>query len=426
MSRNLIPAAALSLLLATMAEGVEPSATATSALDPDTLWPAALSFRQRLDLKYEAERNLNLDRDDNEDEATLEPELTLSFEYEPNDRFRAYASLELVRQYGFHWPEAETDPTRLQLAEAYLLFEEIDVPGGGELGVQVGRQRFDDERTWLYDEQLDGLRLHYAHDDFALELSATRQRDRDLLNGSDRAEYDNYLAYGSYEFDDALLAAYVLRRNQRGAGDERPLFIGVQSHGEPVDDFHYWLELARVRGRDGSRDIRGVGFDVGAIYEFDLPMRPSLIMGYAFGSGDGDPDDGIDRNFRQTGLHDNEHELDGLADFRYYGVVLEPELSNLEILTVGLGVKPSERLSMHLLYHAYRQHRASPTLRDTNLDADPNGRDRDLGSAIDLVMGVELSRQLSVDVELGYFMPGGAFDDDDNAFLAELDFKFEL
>ena len=169
-----------------------------------------------------------------------------------------------------------------------------------------------------------------------------------------------------------------------------------------------------------------MGYDVGAIYDFDRPLRPSLIMGYAFGSGDGDPDDGIDRNFRQTGLHDNEHELDGLADFRYYGVVLEPELSNLEILTVGLGVKPSERLSMHLLYHAYRQHQASPTLRDTNLDADPNGRDRNLGSAIDLVMGVELSRQLSVDVELGYFMPGGAFDDDDNAFLAELDFKFEF
>lgn len=426
MRETLLRAAVLSLLLATAAEGAEPPATDGVALDPDTLWPAALSFRQRLDIKYEAERNLNLDRDDKEDEATLEPELTLSFDYEPNDRFRAYASLELVRKYGFHWPDAETDPTRLQLAEAYLMFDEIDVPGSGELTVQLGRQRFDDERTWLYDEQLDGLRLHYEYDDFALELSATRERNKNLLRGSDRAVFDNYLAYGRYEFDDALLAAYVLRRTERSEGGEKPLFIGVQSHGEPVDDLHYWLELARVRGRDGSRDIRGVGFDVGATYEFDLPSRPSLTLGYAFGSGDGDPDDGIDRAFRQTGLQDNEHELDGLADFRYYGVVLEPELSNLEILTVGLGVKPGERLSLHLLYHAYRQHRAGPTLRDTNLDTDPNGRDRDLGSAIDLVMGVELDRHFSVDIELGYFMPGKAFDDDDNAFLAELDFKYEF
>jgi alginate production protein len=205
------------------------------------------------------------------------------------------------------------------------------------------------------------------------------------------------------------------------------LFIGIQSYGEVTDDFLRWLDESHVRGRDGSDSIDGYAFDFGSSYEFSASCKPSLTLGYALGSGDSHPDDAEGNSLRRTGLQNNQYELDGLISFRYYGVSLEPELSNLEILTAGAGIKPSDYVSMHLIYHRYRQDELSDELQDTNLDPDPIGESRDIGTAIDLVSRV-VSGRWALDVELGYSMPGEAFDEDenDNAFFTELDLKFKF
>jgi alginate production protein len=412
-----------------------------AAPEPNIKLTPSLTLGGRYDTKYNLEENFNLDDADDEDEVTLEPELTLSLSYAPNDDFEAFASAELKREYAFDVSEeSESDPLSLQLTETYLKFHELFEIAGGDVNLQVGRQRFDDEREWLYDERLDGARFFYElSDHLTFELSATRQTtfDRDLLNDDDRDKINNYFLYGlyeldnemlgDYEIDDLGLAAYVFKRDDLTADDEDPIFIGIQAYGEVIDDLVNWLELAQVRGHDGDDDIRGYAVDVGASYEFSLPLDPSLVLGYAFASGDSQPDDGTDRNFRQTDLQDNQWDIDGNISFRYYGVLMEPELSNLEILTAGVGIKPSEVVTAHLIYHRYRQDEALDELRDTNLDADPNGESRDIGSAIDLVSGVVLGRW-ALDIEFGYFMPGAAFDEDENdsAFFTELDLKFKF
>jgi alginate production protein len=178
---------------------------------------------------------------------------------------------------------------------------------------------------------------------------------------------------------------------------------------EPVADLDYWLELAYVGGRDGAKTIRGWGGELGATYELQRGPRPSLTLGFAFGSGDRDPGDRYDESFRQTGLQDNEGDFGGAASFKYYGEVLDSELSNLGILTAGIGIRPADQFSLDLVYHYYLQHRASPTLRNAGIDADPAGRSRHLGSEVDFIVGLaELLDRVEFKAAVGYFMPGAA------------------
>ncbi len=86
------------------------------------------------------------------------------------------------------------------------------------------------------------------------------------------------------------------------------------------------------------RDVNGWGVDAGLSWLLPLAYEPRLFAGYAYGSGDSDPDSGDDHSFRQTGIEVNEAGFGGVERFDHYGFLLEPELSNLGIVTVGAGL----------------------------------------------------------------------------------------
>ena len=109
----------------------------------------------------------------------------------------------------------------------------------------------------------------------------------------------------------AAPAAYVFIRDDRSLARERPVFVGLQARGALGEALTYWLELAHVRGRDGPRSIREWGVDV------------------------------------------------GVTCFKYYGELLDPELSNLAVATLGLGLRPTEWSSIDLVAYHYRQATAS-------------------------------------------------------------------
>ena len=123
----------------------------------------------------------------------------------------------------------------------------------------------------------------------------------------------------------------------------------MRSFGEPLDGLEYWLDAAYVRGRDSSTDIRAFGADMGATYTFDAPLTPYVTLAYAFGSGDRSTTKGTDESFRQTGLQDNDAKFGGVASFRYYGEVLDLELSNISIYTAGIGFRPTKMSSIDLV-----------------------------------------------------------------------------
>lgn len=385
-----------------------------------------LTFGGRVKLKYDLEKNFDLDDARADDLSTLEPELSLAFSFDPNKHFQAFVDFDLSKKFTLEEEGKKKRPTKLELSHAFVFFKEV-LEG---LSFQIGRQRFRDDREWLYDEKLDAVRAFYRVSDLSLELSVSRKDlvNRDLLNDEPRERINNYVLYGKYALaKKAVIAAYTFVRDDRSPKRERPVFFGLHLKGEIVDDLDYWVELAHVRGRDGSKKIRGIGLDFGFANQFPLPLKPSIALGYAFGTGDADPNDGVDRSFRQTGLQDNEDKFHGVTRFKYYGELLDPELSNLSIFTGGIGIRPTRKSSIDLVYHYYLQDKASKTIRDAKINAKPTGLSKRLGSEIDLIAGYREIRNVDLKLVLGYFIPDKAFPPDaDNSFFTHLEFRLSF
>jgi hypothetical protein len=387
---------------------------------PDTLIPLTRHLTFGATLQYEQMRVNGVREDD-----PVQSALSLAFSFDPPARFRAFLETEI----SWEWEREDTDRTHLEIQEAFLLFK---AHPDGRLLFQMGRQRFSDARQWLYDETLDALRLIYLRPTGALDLSASRSDRPDLLNDDpvDRVRYYAAAvnaALGDRDEDgdaNVEIAGHILARHD--ASDARMLFLGLHAGGESFEDTESWLSVAHVRGREASRRVRATGFDVGATHTPDWPLSPSFSVGVAFGPGDDSPEDGVDEGFRQTGLHNNEGEFNGVQSFKYYGELFDPELSNLAIVTYGVGLRPTAHSSVDLVYHRYRQHRAADEQSDVGVDADPDGQSRDLGSEVDLIVGFAGDRHVEWKAVLGYFIPGAAFPDLSHGVLVSLEVQYQF
>ncbi|MEQ9618921.1 MAG: alginate export family protein [Deltaproteobacteria bacterium] len=377
-----------------------------------------LSFGAQIEVEYKYQRNLDLDTENDEDLSTLEPEIVFAFLFNPSRYFEAFAALKFAGEFEFEDGDTKKDQAILEFEQAYLLFKDL---WEERLAFQLGRQRFEDERQWLYDAELDGVRTFLQFSSFLAEFSVSTGGlvNRDLLNKDAGDKINNYIAHGTYAIsEESNVAAYFIFRDNTKENGDSPIFFGIHSDGELAPDFDYWLELAYVIGKNGTKDINGVGFDIGSTYVFDVDYEPSVTLGYAFGQ----------EKFRQTGLQANESDFNGAVDFIYYGELLDPELSNMSIFTAGAGVNPTEESSLDLIYHYYLQTKASDSLRDAEIDADPEGRNKSLGSEIDFIVGYEgFEEKFALALSLGYFIPGNAFpSDSENAFLTKVIVEYQF
>ena len=371
----------------------------------------------------------DLDLDDGEDDrlAGLTPELGLAWGIELTPYADAYLDFFFEQGVDFIAPGSERHrEASLVIDEAYLnLREPID-----GLSFRIGRARVADDREWLFDQELDGVHLFTRWQDFGLELAANRFRlvDEDVLNHDDREEINNYFALGRFAPGEGLtLNPFVLVRDNQDPGTDDLTFFGLQARATLGDDWRLWLDTAHVRGREAGAEVRGTAVDAGATYALPVTLEPSVTLGFAFGSGDDDPDDGVDYAFRQTGLEENQDAFNGVAQFSYYGEAFDPELSNLAILTAGFGIRPSEGSSIDLVYHRYWQHHASDSLRGSALEAEPAGSNRHLGDELDLIVGVTEFAPLEIELRMGAFFPGAAFEGSrDPAYIAVLETVIEF
>ena len=108
----------------------------------------------------------------------------------------------------------------------------------------------------------------------------------------------------------------------------------------------------------------------------------------------------------------------GVTSFRYYGELADPELSNLRIVSVGAGFRPTSASSVDLVFHDYRQVQAAPFLRNAGLDARPMGLSPELGREADLVLGIRELRSVRIELTVAAFVAGPAFPDDTERALA--------
>lgn len=322
-----------------------------------------------------------------------------------------------------HFDQEANEPSGEDTSLEALFVKVLDVPWEG-FSLQVGRQRFEEGREWVVRRDYDAARAtqNFSFGEFELSVGE-KLSDADLEDDG----VVNWLAAARFELlPRQNLYAYLLHRRHGTFVDLDRKHFGFSGEGK-IGAFYWWSDVGFVKGNEGGLPVEGKGFDVAAMYVFkDLPLEPSVYVGFAHGEGDGDLSDGVDNSFRQTGLQRNNDRFNGVAGFRYYGTLFRPELSNMEIWTAGVGVKPGAESSVDLLFHAYRQDVPFPLIRNSRLRYEPNGLDTDLGVGVDLVIGLEDWRPWEFEIDLGWFDPGAAFTDATDAWYVLFQAKYSF
>jgi alginate production protein len=315
--------------------------------------------------------------------------------------------------------------------------------GGTPWAIQFGRITLLERRAWWWDEDLDGVRVRYLGDRWRLDTGlvheGARQSSTEREVAPDTRGVTRWFGQATWPWAPrhALEAFWLVQRDRssqpaRGAlfADEDSIdpsdldarWFGLRASGEwrgegAVRRFAYWADTAWLSGRERTTDfdelddgrflagatrsgrVHGHALDFGATAAFGLPLRPSLTVAYARGS----------EGFRQTGLQENKARFAGVKRWQRYGELLQPELANFEVITVGTGIRIAENSSLELLLHRYRQVRAAGTVAGSRLATDPQGRDRSLGREVDLLLAVRESRHVEFFVKASWFRPGSAF-----------------
>lgn len=115
---------------------------------------------------------------------------------------------------------------------------------------------FKDEREWLYDADLDAVRVFVNASRLGFEFSATRDRflDRDLLNNEPNPRTNRYLAMARYAMTgESEASAYVLAQDDNSEDDEDEVFVGVRSGGRLLSTVDFgWRRRSSEERRTAS------------------------------------------------------------------------------------------------------------------------------------------------------------------------------
>jgi alginate production protein len=111
-----------------------------------------LAFGAKIEFDYEFVRNLDLNDAEDDDLSLLTPEVELAFSFDPTRHLQAFLNFELSQEFALAEPRERERRLRVELKEAFLFLKDL---AAGRLALQIGRQRFNDDREWLYDEELD-------------------------------------------------------------------------------------------------------------------------------------------------------------------------------------------------------------------------------------------------------------------------------
>jgi len=364
---------------------------------------------------YEVRENYNLDQTKHRDISTMQGSATLELEWRFTPEAFAFFKGTSSRTEIVFDQDRNLDPNEdTRMTEGYVYWQYIlDYP----IGVQVGRQRFDDAREWFYDEELDAARIFAFAGPITLEYSISGfLRDNHL-----RENTRNQIFLASWEYAPKSHLGFriidIVEGLNSGGGartEFSPFYLGLSAVGRWKGKQHYlkyWAHYAYMDGVIGFDDASAHAVDLGAGWQFrKAPFAPYFFAGYAWGSGDSDFADGTNTEFRQSTYEDNNDKLFGVVSYRYYGELFRPELANMNIWTGGFGLQPVKWLSVDFVYHRYSQDVAFPELRRSRLRANPNGLSTDLGQEFDIVLGLDkLWGHWDLELDLGWFEPGKAF-----------------
>jgi len=414
-----------------------------------TLFGRPLTLGGQYEITHQNRLNFDLDSSVDRDRGRLDQELKAEAFYRATGDVSLFLQLVGLSEIDTHRSTGDRTSTKaLERGQMWLYADRVLAD---PLALQAGRIALIEPRTWWWDENLDAVRLYAGRSNWLVETGLARELGRKSTEEShidpEQEGVARWFGRAAYEWRRRhALEAYwlhsrdgspqpapgtVLAEDEADPSDARLSWFGLRATGDQrlgaAQRIGYWLDGAWVSGRETVTDfrdagtdqvsvtrlsdqsVRGQAVDAGIMWTLPGAWRPTLTAAYARGSGDGDSRDGVDHAYRQTGLHENKARYRGVNRFRYYGELLRPDLSNLEIRTVAFGFRFLPRSSLEIVLHDYRQIHPSRSAPSDRLDASPRGVDRSLGRELDFILGVREWERIELAARFARFRAGSAF-----------------
>ncbi len=337
------------------------------------------------------------------------------------------------------------------------------------IGLLAGRKQFRDDRAWWYSNQLDVAQLQYNSTLLKADISyGGRLIDERVITETQNIGFENseflishldYQFYYQHHFQTfAIYQNDDFSNNQIGnslikdsslKSELNLLWIGFRFNGlfslADRSKLNYWMDFATVNGSErefvttrispAQKTITGIrNIDVSTGYGLDLGMAWKaadndwgVTFNYAFGSGDSSASS-RQASYRQPTISNNKGRVLGENRYRIYGELLRPELSNLQLFSLSAGRRLNEYLWLQSIYFHYWQVQADTELKASNLSFSPNGKNKDIGSEIDLILVGSWTESINIQFTLSGFHAGSAFDnvaDSRYAYKGVLQFKLK-
>ena len=402
-------------------------------------WDFGGEYEARLDYR----KNFALDTPNKDDLFQFDQELQLRSFFRFTDWISALVEVKVFGEHQLYTGGgARRSEVDLERGETWVRVDELF---GRDLSLKIGRQNFDEPRKWWWDDDLDAISLRYRHDSWQFEFAVAQDfLPVSLLDNFVEPENEdvtrvlahaNWLYFNNHGIDLFFLyqddrsptpsVGASVPANQADASDAKLGWGGLRFSGNETagqfGEFSYWADFAGVVGNETLLDfsdttdnkkfvtsrrnqrVRGWALDVGGRLQTELPARPMFILGYARGSGDTNLENDTDRAFQQTGLQSNDEE------FRTYGELLRPELSNLQIPVVAVQFPLFSRSHVEFAYRHFRQIHAAPFVRDGRIETDPDGINKQIGD--EWMIYALLKQWENIEVELvgAAFRAGSAY-----------------
>jgi len=413
-----------------------PQAPRAPTVESATKSSAALTNEQRYQApELSGKLELNLQQADGQDSPTklkrdtgeAEVQLTLDIEQRWAPGISMKGRLNLSTLYLTEDSIAsDDDGFAYDLERLYVQFDQRK-----KFRLRVGRMGIRDPMETVVDENLDGVQVSFERDRLEFLLSQTREDWFEASTAGRANQISNTLAQIRFSPQkDSVWMPYVLHRSAEILNTLRPskiTWMGLQGIVEPNNSaIRYWLHASVQDGEESDEDERvelgGFLVDLGINWTAGGSLKPTFTAGVAHATGGS-----RDERFRQSGLHSNDFALNGKNSFRYLGEVMDPELTNIQIITLGVGADLSEDWSTDIALHHYQQVDVADNLRGSDIEYDPLGISGQLGTGADLVISYQPDKQFDIKATAGVFEPGDAFDDDrDMAWLAKVEIDYDF
>jgi hypothetical protein len=310
------------------------------------------------------------------------------------------------------------DDRDFSLFSLYQGYVEGVVPHVKGVSLKAGRQELVYGSTFLLgaDTFYDGLTFDAAK----AVLHPTDNLTIDLFGGryvkkwAGGIEGKLYGIYGTYVPKKTLSVDLYGFRDTGGAGEthvggdhERTYSVGTRLSGDIAGKkVAFEVEPVYQFGRKGREDgvshndIRAYGGHADLTIDPPLGRYPGeIFLSYAYGSGDGDPQEG---KFTEFHIPNTDSSLVG--DMGVIGelsglVVGDSAASGLQVFTAGGGVDLTEKLNLSLDGHYFRANKV------------PAGFSKEIGIETNLIFSYKLNDRISLLASANRFFTGGFFKD---------------